>query len=267
MGDVQLGPVTSLSPADVQALWTANGGDPAKALTAAAIVFGAENPAGNAGLVNDTPSTGDYSVGLWQINYAGSLLPMRTAQFGSPEALASDPNAQARAAIAMSQNGSNWQPWGPDFGYSGYSQAVPGPLPNSKVDRWLSAHGGGGRVPWGTVALAAAIVAGAGAAAWHIREHGLTLPRMPRVFDFARSNPTSATAEADPEPMYVQSLLFPTDRYNVPMAKTWARRHGYKSGKVELSSDYIHLVQADPAMFAVIRTIPFGKGIKAHVAR
>lgn len=142
MGDVQVGPVTRLSPADVQALWVNNGGDPSKALLAAAVVFGAENPAGNAGLVNDTPETGDYSVGLWQINYYGGLEAAQTARFGSADALAANPDAQARAVIAMSQNGTNWQPWGPDFGYSGYGQTVSAPLAGSKVANWLSANGG-----------------------------------------------------------------------------------------------------------------------------
>lgn len=141
MGDVQIGPVTHLSPADVQALWIRNGGDPSKAILAAAVVFGAENPAGNAGLVNDTPATGDYSIGLWQINYLGSLMALRTAQFGAPDAFAASPDAQARAAIAMSANGTNWQPWGPDFGYSGYGHVVEGPLPGSKVANWLDRHG------------------------------------------------------------------------------------------------------------------------------
>jgi hypothetical protein len=144
VGDVQLGPVTHISPADVQDLWVRAGGDPEKALTAAAIVFSTENPAGNAGLVNDTPETGDYSVGLWQINYAGDLRALRTAQFGSPEDLASDPLAQARAVVSMSRNGTNWQPWATaDFGYPDYSQPVTEPKPGSRVAVWLAAHGGG----------------------------------------------------------------------------------------------------------------------------
>lgn len=125
----------------MQALWVNNGGDPSKALLAAAVVFGAENPAGNAGLVNDTPETGDYSVGLWQINYYAGLEATQTARFGSSDALAADPDAQARAVIAMSQNGSNWQPWGPDFGYSGYGSTVSTPLAGSKVGNWLAANG------------------------------------------------------------------------------------------------------------------------------
>lgn len=183
MGDVQIGPVTSLSPSDVQALWVNNGGDPAAALTAAAIVFSSENPQGNAGLVNDSPDTGDYSVGLWQINYYGSLEGPQTARFGSSDALAADPNAQARAVIAMSQNGTNWQPWGPDFGYSGYGQPVSSPTPSSRVGRWLAAHGGLAPAS-GAGLLEVAVVAGSllflGAAAVSYFRPAL-LPRWARL--------------------------------------------------------------------------------------
>ena len=183
MGDVQLGPVTHLTPQDVQNLWVANGGDPAKALTAAAIVFSTENPAGNAGLVNDNAATGDYSVGLWQINYAGSLLGPRTAQFGSPQDLANDPNLQAKAAIALSQNGRNWQPWATaDFGYPDYSQPVPGPLPGSRVANWLAANGGvaPSSTPIAPVIVALGVVAGSVYAASRI--HPQSIPRFLRAY-------------------------------------------------------------------------------------
>lgn len=50
-------------------------------------------------VVNDTPSTGDYSVGAWQINYYGSLYAGRVAQFGTPRHLArSTVDNQASAA-------------------------------------------------------------------------------------------------------------------------------------------------------------------------
>jgi hypothetical protein len=43
----------------------------------------------------------DYSVGLWQINYYGSMRAGRTREFGSPSALMASPTAQARAAVAI----------------------------------------------------------------------------------------------------------------------------------------------------------------------
>jgi hypothetical protein len=184
-----LGPATALTPAQVAALWVSAGGDPAKAAIATGIVFGAENPAGNAGLVNDTPATGDYSVGLWQINYYGDLYDRQVARFGSPEALASDPAAQARAVVAMSQNGANWSPWGPDLGYSGYSKPVSGPLEGSKVARWIAAHmpesaASGGTPPWLVpAAIGGLVLTAAGAAAALIVRFGP--PPVPR-FGFAR---------------------------------------------------------------------------------
>lgn len=191
MGVYQLGPATHLSPSDVASLWVQAGGDPGKAPVAVGIVFGAENPAGNAGLVNDTPETGDYSVGLWQINYYGGLLETRSAQFGSPEALAADPLAQARAAVAMSQNGQNFAPWGPDLGYSGYGQAVTDPRPGSKVANWLAAHPVGVTPAWVLPVVAVGIVGVSGAvAAWMLASGGrLETPRLPR-FAF-EDNPLS----------------------------------------------------------------------------
>jgi hypothetical protein len=38
-------------------------------------------------VINDTPASGDYSVGLWQINYIGSLYASRTAAYGTPQQL------------------------------------------------------------------------------------------------------------------------------------------------------------------------------------
>lgn len=38
-------------------------------------------------VINDTPATGDYSVGTWQINYYGSLYAGRVAEFGTPKQL------------------------------------------------------------------------------------------------------------------------------------------------------------------------------------
>lgn len=42
---------------------------------------------GDPSVINDTPSTGDYSVGLWQINYNDGLYAGRAAEFGTPQQL------------------------------------------------------------------------------------------------------------------------------------------------------------------------------------
>ena len=63
-------------------------------------------------VINDTPATGDYSVGIWQINYYGNLRPGRTAQFGTPEQLIRGGlGAQARAAIAIAAGPGGYTNW------------------------------------------------------------------------------------------------------------------------------------------------------------
>ena len=68
--------------------------------------------------------------------------------------------------------------------------------------------------------------------------------------------------------MQTQSLLF--DRasgWTVEKAKAWAKKHGHKTNKVDVTDRYIRLRQIDPKGFTVKRTVPFGKGIRAVVAR
>jgi len=68
--------------------------------------------------------------------------------------------------------------------------------------------------------------------------------------------------------MQAQSLLFDRSAgWTVEKAKQWAKSHGYKSGKVDVTDRYVRLRQQDPKGFAVKRTVPFGKGIRAVVAR
>lgn len=53
-------------------------------------------------VINDTPATGDYSVGIWQINYLGSLYAERSREFGTPRQLIEGgPLRQAHAAVAI----------------------------------------------------------------------------------------------------------------------------------------------------------------------
>ena len=68
--------------------------------------------------------------------------------------------------------------------------------------------------------------------------------------------------------MKVQSLLFPRDKFTTAQAKAWAKKHGYKHGKVDVTAHYIRMRQRDPSDFKTERTIPLGdSGVKAVVGR
>lgn len=78
----------------------AAGGNAIEANTLAAI--GMAESGSDIRVVNDTPATGDLSVGAFQINYYASLYGPRTAEFGTPAALvASGAPGQARAALVI----------------------------------------------------------------------------------------------------------------------------------------------------------------------
>jgi hypothetical protein len=80
----------------LQDLWVSAGGKPASKKIAAAIAL-----AESGGVVKATNhnSNGSTDRGLWQIN----------SIHGSQSTF--DPMANARAAVAISSNGSNWNPW------------------------------------------------------------------------------------------------------------------------------------------------------------
>lgn len=96
-----------LTYGQIKALWIANGGAPSRADIMAAIAMAESG--GNTEAHNTTPP--DDSVGLWQINYFGSLRQGRTSAYGAPDKLLKDAPAQARAAIDISNNGQNLRPW------------------------------------------------------------------------------------------------------------------------------------------------------------
>lgn len=107
---VYVPPTGRLSFTQIEQLWINEGGDPAWAGTMALIAL--LESGGNTTSLNNNPSTGDYSVGLWQINYFGDLLGERTQKYGSPAALQGDPAAQARAAIdLLGNNGAGIGNW------------------------------------------------------------------------------------------------------------------------------------------------------------
>jgi hypothetical protein len=65
----------------------------------------------NAQALNNDPATGDYSVGVWQINYYGSLMAERSALFGPPQELLGNLQAQADAAAAIYKQAGGFSPW------------------------------------------------------------------------------------------------------------------------------------------------------------
>jgi hypothetical protein len=80
-----------------------------------------------------------------------------------------------------------------------------------------------------------------------------------------QKNPISA---GEAPSMHVQSLLFPKKRFSTRDAQAWARRHGYRFGKVDVTDRYIRLRQQAPGKTRTKRTIPFGHtGIKAVVGK
>lgn len=99
--------MATLSFAQLQDLWIRNGGNPLSAPIMAAIALAESG--GRTDAANTKPP--DASYGLWQINYYGPLAPGRTAAYGTPAQLVADPDRQAKAAIAISGNGSNLKPW------------------------------------------------------------------------------------------------------------------------------------------------------------
>jgi hypothetical protein len=131
--------MTTLSRSAIEQLWDTTGGDPAWAATMAGIAE--EESGGNVGALNDNPGTGDYSVGLWQINYFGSLAPGRTAEYGPPAVLASDPTANARAAQSLLGDRvaglSNWA----NDAVTKAAQRAGGPLSEAQVSAVLGGQG------------------------------------------------------------------------------------------------------------------------------
>lgn len=84
------------SIAQLEQLWTASGGNAAKAPMAAAIAMAESGGNPNA---QDNDSNGSIDRGLWQIN----------SVHGAQSTF--DPTANAQAAIMISNNGTDWSPW------------------------------------------------------------------------------------------------------------------------------------------------------------
>jgi Lysozyme like domain len=103
----------------LQQLWVQAGGNPAAAALMAAIAL--SESGGNPRALNNNPATGDYSVGLWQINYFGNLAPSRTARYGTPSQLQANPLLNAQAAVDLYAGGKGLGNWSGDAAYAAYA--------------------------------------------------------------------------------------------------------------------------------------------------
>lgn len=84
---------THYTCSELEQLWISQGGNPSAAFTAAEVAMAESG--GNASAISPTDD-----VGLWQVN---------RPSWGA--SASTDPVVNARAAIAISHNGTNWTPW------------------------------------------------------------------------------------------------------------------------------------------------------------
>lgn len=99
----------TFSFSQLEQLWTQNGGTVTAAPMAAAIAMAESGGRANA---TNNDSNGTQDRGLWQINSVNGAL----STF--------DTNQNARAAIELSGNGTNWQPWA-TFTSGAYKKYLP----------------------------------------------------------------------------------------------------------------------------------------------
>jgi hypothetical protein len=80
--------------------------------------------------------------------------------------------------------------------------------------------------------------------------------------------PSPSRLRKNPISTRVQSLLFSRSAgWTVSKANAWAQRHGYRHRDADVTAGNIRLRQQSPGKFRVLRTVTFGKGIKAVVGR
>jgi hypothetical protein len=91
----------TLDKAQLETLWTANGGNPAVANVAAAVALAESS--GRPGVTSSNPD-GGVNVGLWQLDTKG-------VGAGHTITELADPATNARITVMGSTNGTNWSAW------------------------------------------------------------------------------------------------------------------------------------------------------------
>ena len=126
----------------IEDLWIRNGGDRGWAPLMAAIAMAESG--GITNNLNNNGSTGDYSVGLWQINYFGAMGGPRSRKYGDPAKLASSPDLQAKAALDLfGNNGSGLTNWTNDAAWNAWRRAgAPQKPSDATVLSWGVVKGG-----------------------------------------------------------------------------------------------------------------------------
>jgi len=97
--------------AQLEQLWTGNGGDPSTANVAAAVAMAESG--GRAGVTSSNPD-GGVNVGLWQLDTRGKGAGYTVAQLQNPQ-------TNARLAVMGSANGTDWSAWA-TYGSGAYRQ-------------------------------------------------------------------------------------------------------------------------------------------------
>jgi hypothetical protein len=92
----------TLNKTQLENLWDQAGGAPGEANTASAIALAESS--GKVDAKSSVADEGSYAEGLWQ-----EEMPMHAAQV--PGGNAYNPLANAKAAVAISDDGTNWTPW------------------------------------------------------------------------------------------------------------------------------------------------------------
>ena len=68
-----------------------------------------------------------------------------------------------------------------------------------------------------------------------------------------------------PKASEIQTLLFAKPSFTPHQARSWARRNGFGSRKVDVTDEHVRIRQADPSQFSDFRTITLTDGVQAVV--